>query len=72
MKVKDLKEYLNTFDENGAFAVVVVDTKKRIVHKQKAFNFISDMAALILEVDGTEPMDNVFERVSEDGSSKDE
>ena len=62
MQIKELKEYLNRFDDNYPFSVVVVDTKKRIVHKHKMSHFIADEAALILEVDGTVPMDEVVER----------
>lgn len=72
MNIKDLKEYLSRFDENEGFSVVVVDPEKRTVHKNKMATFLSDTPALILEVDGTVPMDEVVERVSEDGSSKDE
>ena len=67
MNIKDLKEYLNQFDENEGFSVVVVDIEKRIVHKNKMAHFLTDTPALILEVEGTQPMDEVVERVSEDG-----
>ena len=66
MNIKVLKEYLNTFEESEEFSVVIVDTKKRIVHKNKMASFITDTPALILEVEGTEPLDEVVERVSED------
>lgn len=72
MNIKDLKEYLSRFDEKEGFSVVVVDTEKRIVHKNKMAHFLTDTPALFLEVDGIMPMDEVVERVSEDGSSKDE
>lgn len=66
MKIKDLKEYLNTFEDNEEISIVVVDIEKRIVHKNKMATFLSDTPALILEADGTVPMDEVVERVSED------
>jgi hypothetical protein len=67
MKIKDLKEYINTFEESEEMSIVVLDTEKRIVHKNKMAQFLSDAPALILEVEGIEPMDEVLERVSEDG-----
>ena len=66
MQIKELKEYLNRFDDNEKISIVVADTEKRIVHKNKMATFLSDTPALILEVDGTVPMDEVVERVSED------
>jgi hypothetical protein len=55
--VKDLKEWLSSFDENEDLSIVVVDTKKRIVYENKNVMFITDKPAIFIEVGKAEPMD---------------
>lgn len=57
MTIKEFKEYLNRFDENEGFSVVVVNEKKRIVHKHKKSYFLADMPALLIETEETEPFE---------------
>jgi hypothetical protein len=67
MKIKGLKEYINTFDKDKEIAIIVADTQKRIAHKVKMAYFVAEEPAIILEVDGTEPLDEVVERIESEG-----
>ena len=57
MTIKEFKEYLNRFDENEGFSVVVVNKAKRIVHKHKETHLVADMPAIIIETEETEPFE---------------
>jgi hypothetical protein len=57
LTIKELKEYLRTFDENENFSVVVINPKKRIVHKSKNKFLLSDTPAMFIETEESEPFE---------------
>ena len=62
MKCKELIEYLERFAPDAAVSVVIGDPVNRVIHKVSKFVMLDpaevDYAALLIEVAGTEPMDD--------------
>lgn len=57
LTIKELKEYLGTFDENENFSVVVINPKKRIVHKNIKSFLLSSAPAIFIETEESEPLE---------------
>ncbi len=57
--IKEFKEYLNGFDDNDNFSIIIVNSKKRIVHKNADSYLFEDSPTIIIETTEQEPLDGV-------------
>lgn len=57
MTVKELREYLSTFKDSEELAVIIINPKKRIVHKHDSCYVLTDIPCFCIETTETESMD---------------
>jgi len=65
MKCGELIKYLSRFGPEEQVAALVVDLKSRLYYKIGAYQFIDETAALLLEVAGSGPLDDLVEEADE-------
>lgn len=54
MTIKEFKEYLNRFNDEDNFSIIVLNTDKRKVAKQRDIFLLEDTPAVIFDVQGFE------------------
>lgn len=69
MKIKELKEYINTFSDNADFTVVIVDPSKKIRHICKAAFYLTDAPAIVIATEKHETISE-FEQLSMFGTER--
>lgn len=65
MKCRELIEYLSSFDPEEVVAALIVDPENRLYYKAVGYQLLDEMAALLLEVSGAGPLDDIVEEVNE-------
>lgn len=61
MKCGELIEYLKRFNPEEVVAPLIVDPRNRLYYKAVGYQLLEESAALLLEVSGAGPLDDIAE-----------
>lgn len=65
MKCREMIEYLKRFGPEEEIAALIVDPEKRLYYKPISYQLMDEVAALLFEVSGAEPLDDLDDEVDE-------